>query len=1265
MSRYNYFFSQVSLDSITSSDSLSLQDSNLISTSTINSSFNQSADFVEVHYYSLDGRLLQSKRTSTNLQTNQDSETANKGTLNTLTLRVQDDLLQEGYEFGDVYLLYNFLNNSFSDKGTNPEFFIEEISNDRQEVRLVSRNLSNEFLVSKTSAIKQRLENPDTSDYFLNLGSNRLLLLTNIDTLEYKDLQSVVVRLYNPLPEDIQVKTILRITEKVADSIGYQAFAELIEEPVKLVYIKGPNYSINVEDDTEQPSQFFNIDELFGYPVTNSFYEVKSNFEEKGAELSIDYSNYSNFINFSSAQERLANFRYKVNLLSSYQTLRDSALNANNNTAGVTGSREYYEDLINTVLSNFDHYDRFLYYESSSYAWPKMGTRKPYSLVTGTQADNWYSSQFLSASAFDISNPYSLENTIPEFLREDPNNSKYVKFVHMIGQHFDNLWLYTKAVSDKYDGDNRLDHGLSKDLIQDALKNFGVKLYNSNKSTEELFNIFTGDFYQLTSEEFGDRLNSATFITGSNLPTSEENYRKEIYKRLYHNLPLLIKAKGTERGIRALLSSFGVPSLYSSGSHSGLNLIQIGGTISGSFNLGGDQYVTSSLDRIRIDNTGSLVSGNTLSTYTSIVRQDSKYAKDYNLIEVGFSPANYLNNLIIASASIDGFDLDDILGDPRLEFSSSYEALKTKAAEYLAPVTSSIYDLRDFVRLLKFYDNVLFKTVNDFLPARANVSTGIIIKPHLLERSKVKVPQASRTLHNYSGSISIGTETGSYAGAYEASFGDKDTSYSQSAMTPDGPVYLPYHTHNEARFDGELSGSYIIISNGELNDENPFKYQNPNKAFYKINTSFNCIFLINVSDLNTYIGPTPTNTPTNTPTQTPTNTPTNTPTQTPTNTPTATKTSTPTSTPPPATPTSTPPPEPPSTITVTDVGSTSTIDGGTLGLSVGSTQETFYSNQAGQAFDLTIGVSYSAGEDFTITGVTLNDGLGNTYNYTVTNISGFGKNITVTGTYPTVSPGTTVTIDITITALSIATYTHELRWNMNNVDNATYEINSIQPSTAAFTETGNTASFSGTDGAEYIASFEFTPVNGYAFSNLGNITPSLVQGFPDTGISLVDGSPSVESGILYYRYAGNIGANDAFTSLTFSGSPIWDLDITNANEVEIEYRIAGTSTWFTLQELGVPTPVSISIGPSPVTLEVKVAGHNGKYQVTTPDTGDIAISPSLNNSQDPEIHSVTVTGNINSTSRNLRITIGQQVGADNPLPPQVAKNITIVQDGNP
>ena len=51
-----------------------------------------------------------------------------------------------------------------------------------------------------------------------------------------------------------------------------------------------------------------------------------------------------------------------------------------------------------------------------------------------------------------------------------------ILFVDMVAQYYDNVWLYTKDVTQKYNADNRLDFGVSKELVADAIKDFGVKI---------------------------------------------------------------------------------------------------------------------------------------------------------------------------------------------------------------------------------------------------------------------------------------------------------------------------------------------------------------------------------------------------------------------------------------------------------------------------------------------------------------------------------------------------------------------------------------------------------------------------------------------------------------------------------------------------------------------------------------------------------------------------------------------------------------------
>ena len=493
-----------------------------------------------------------------------------------------------------------------------------------------------------------------------------------------------------------------------------------------------------------------------------------------------------------------------------------------------------------------DSYERHLFYSSGSSSWPKGNNTVPYENLTtdDNTTITWYNSELQDATLYDASNPDILINTIPAYLVEDENNRPYELFIHMIAQHFDNLWLYTNAVSKKYDNDNRLNRGVSKDLVEDLLKNFGVKLYTSNRSAQDLFRYFTANSYDIVDSE----PNLEPVISGSNFPVSQNDYQKEIYKRIYHNLPLLMKSKGTERGLRALINCFGIPS----------DILKIrihGGRSSEDLPFfAGDRPYTGSVDKVRLNNSGSIVPGDTLSQYTSIINPDNFYTQDLHNIEVGFSPSYNINEYIVSQSAVlfpnTPFDIDDYIGDPRGYETSKYLPLYAYAETVLADVET--YDLKDFVRLIKFFDNVIFRMVRDFVPARAVADTGIIIKPHLLDRSKFKSPVMTWTRPEYSGSINTAFISGSHGSTYKSvGFGasgslfkqESSTRYRELVKTPSGSKYKKWSTRlqapggydyielnpvydrmqDQAKFDGELSGSHIQVTNGELNEDNPYK----------------------------------------------------------------------------------------------------------------------------------------------------------------------------------------------------------------------------------------------------------------------------------------------------------------------------------------------------------------------------------------------------------------------------------------------------------
>ena len=803
------------------------------------SSFLSGEDFVELSFFTLDNVRILTIPNYTNYSVLSGAQRTGTAGTSEISIDPLEDYKAYYDDTTEAKALYHFLRDSFRENGQNQTFYIESISSDRKEVRLVARNLDSLTVEQKTNTLKNRFTQSTYSvDLYLYTDVNTFYSCVNINFQPFRNTTAVVLKLSEPLPASVQVNKIVSILEKISDSIAFEINTTITPDKPVIPTLRGANFNVEVEEQVTEPSQYFNYEELFSFPTNNSYRELNSLFNEKGAELGINYSDFSNFINFSSAEERLRNFKYKLDLIDSYQSNLDiiNTTGLTYTATGITGSRVYYENLLDGVINNFDHYERHLYFESGSTSWPKTNTVKPYiNQVSSTnEATTWYTAELEDAILYDAQNPNILTNTIPAYLKEDTSNEPYNIFIHMIGQHFDNLWIYTDAVSQKYNADNRLTRGVSKDLVEELLKNFGIKLYTSNKSVEDLFKYFTVNSYDTVGEYLPTGI-----TTSGQQPVSQNDYQKEIYKRIYHNLPLLLKSKGTERGLRALINCFGIPSDI-------LKIKVYGGqSVNDLPFFGGEQALTGSIDKVRLDNTGSLAAGNTLSFYTGITNFDNKYTQDLHRIEVGFSPADNINSHILSQSAVlfpnDPFNIDDYIGDPREVSTNIYASLRTYADQIFENV--GYYNLKDFVRLIKFFDNVIFRMVRDFVPARSVTDAGIIIKPHLLERSKYGSPVMTWTRPEYSGSIDTAFISGSSGGAYKnigvGSIGtlfnkESSTRRNYTIPTPFGKRGKDDKLHQEPRYNGELYNSYIKVTNGELNTSNPFKNLEYPTVRYKV-----------------------------------------------------------------------------------------------------------------------------------------------------------------------------------------------------------------------------------------------------------------------------------------------------------------------------------------------------------------------------------------------------------------------------------------------
>jgi hypothetical protein len=558
------------------------QDTNLLSTFNINTLLS-TGSYIEYFTYDNNQNLLSTDYNFTQYTIQNDGQSAgNEGNINEIILDPEQSLLNNGFDQGEYITYFNFFNKQVGSE--LQQLYITEISSDRTEIRLDSTSLTNIDIIEQANKfIQERNESEYFIDFYLNFSENQLVIANNIqlDVLDPNN-PTILIKLYEALPDQFDLNATLWVVTSVEESRAYQVVFE--EPPIIIndtVNVKGPNFNLNLKDQVNNSTIELSYADILTTSLTSSQNQLNSLLEEKELDINVDYTSFENFIHFSSGQTRLENFYYKIQLIEQYSSSIAILNNTTNSSSSISSSAAVYESKINSIITNFDGYEYYLYYETGSTAWPKTNNQKPYILANSTnpttltwigstdETNAYYGGMLLSASIYDNDNANNLYFSIPEYLREDSTNDQYLLFVDMVGQFYDNIWIYYKDVTQKYNTDNRLEYGISKDIVVDAIRDFGVKLYQNNFSNEDLYTAFLGitpegglfPFPNITESlptpsgfEYVDTLISAS---GDYLPLDDVN--KSLYKRIYHNLPYLLKAKGTLPGLRALITSYGIP----------------------------------------------------------------------------------------------------------------------------------------------------------------------------------------------------------------------------------------------------------------------------------------------------------------------------------------------------------------------------------------------------------------------------------------------------------------------------------------------------------------------------------------------------------------------------------------------------------------------------------------------------------------------------------------------------------------------------------
>ena len=827
----------------------SAKDNSLITNSFIYTQFGDPNDSIEYFIYDTTGTLIDSVYNANNY-TPSPSVNPITNLYNSITLDPKNDLAANGYDRGTLNIQYNFLRNLFN-SSYGRFYWIKEISFSRTELKLSSQNLSNIEIINGFNQYQTYTAGLNYyPDFYLNFGNNQHIIATNVAYTEDDEGAYLLIKLYEPLPSNFDLKDQLWLVEKIAESANYNVDIQIETLVATQEFaLRGPNYNVKLNERVGETTPYYSYTSLTKTPISSSFQKMMSYYQDRAVAINVDYSEFSNFIHFSSATSRIDNFVSKLSDIERYnsQIAQQLSLVGSSTSPAISSTVVNLKQSIDSIITNFDNYEYYLYYSSGSTAWPKSNSTQPYSLysVTSSQAINWLGSEttlptstrlsiLYSASFYDATNKDLLANVVPQFISDDANNEPYITFVNMIGQHFDNIWIYYKDVTNRFDATNNPATGISPDIVADALINLGTTLYtNTNLSDNLYYSLFgineDGSLLPPTGSE-----KISTYVTSSLTTLPEANIKKEIYKRLYHNIPYLYKTKGTRASIEALVNIFGIPKSI-------LTINEFGGY---------DRYLVDGIDEIfNTKVTGSTtvleISASVLNPYTTLQYYNDNTRLNSRNLEFGFSPSDALNSTI--TSSLGYFDIDQLIGNPNDQYSNTYPALDQKSLQFFTPY-NFYHNVYEYIRLLKYYDNSIFKMVQDYVPARANLSTGLIVKSHILERNKYEryEPEVEIT-NNYSESIELLTVSGTDPDEIPWSTANK--TFSQfiaqplSNNTGSDNVYIPVeinNTYSWEKYTGEFGGSTLDVVTGDFSQIEASSMTNPGPHSGPIVFSRNC-----------------------------------------------------------------------------------------------------------------------------------------------------------------------------------------------------------------------------------------------------------------------------------------------------------------------------------------------------------------------------------------------------------------------------------------
>lgn len=296
--------------------------------------------------------------------------------------------------------------------------------------------------------------------------------------------QRIYFKFQDPLEADLSVSSSFNLIQIIFENTDNKFhFKQNIESYSESNLLQSTNAG------NSSKSNYFSYDDLIttvNKDTLENYYNinnVRNVFIEQ--KVNVDFSIFSNFIKYGSAQEYVNLFYKKKLNLDDYTT----QLNSTGSIAGFLSQKviDEIKSNINKIYASFTGFEKYLYYSAESdssteyfcNSFPRDINGNLYS-ITSNEGNAWYTESIEIARQYDYVNQDRLVYNISEMMIVDSENEDFIKFIEMLGICLDNIYIHIKYMPTLYQFDNRLNVGTYRNNVMDLLNVFGFKITKNN-----------------------------------------------------------------------------------------------------------------------------------------------------------------------------------------------------------------------------------------------------------------------------------------------------------------------------------------------------------------------------------------------------------------------------------------------------------------------------------------------------------------------------------------------------------------------------------------------------------------------------------------------------------------------------------------------------------------------------------------------------------------------------------------------------------------